>query len=100
MALSVVYHSETVQFESFASHVIESETPLPSQAVAVNVTVPAFLNATFPVYLSTTPISSLDDDHLIDLFVASDETAAESCKATPTVYLVELPVTLISETFF
>ncbi len=50
MVVVVVYHSIAVQSGIVGLHSTEAYTLLPSQAVAVIVTLPSAKNVTFPVY--------------------------------------------------
>ena len=97
-ALSVVYHSQTFQFASVGLHSIDLVTPEPSHAVAVNTTLPAFLNVTRPVYVSISATSVSDEDQTTDLFVASLFNTADNVTATPTVSTFELLVISRDET--
>ena len=96
--LSVVYHSETVQFASAGLHTIDSVIPEPSHAVAVNSTVPAALNVTRPLYGSISATDVSDEVQTTVLLVASLFTTADNVTATPTVSTFELLLISIEET--
>ena len=85
MLVSVVNHSHAVHLGSIGWHVTEPVFPLPSHAVAVNETVPSFLNVTIPVYVSISATSVSEDDHFTHLLVALPEVivALRVCE-TPT----------------
>ena len=67
----------------------------------MNETSPAFLKVTTPVYSLIVAIDSSDEDHLTDLFVASEaEIFAVSTSGTPTTSWFVLLVTSIDSAFF
>ena len=96
--LSVVYHSDTVQLASVGLHSTVAVTSEPSHADAVNTTLPAALNVTFPLYGSIVATVSSDEDQTTVLLVASLFTVADNVTATPTVSTFELLEILISDT--
>ncbi len=86
MVVSVVYHSIAVQVGFIGLHSTDADLPLPSQAVAVIVTLPSSKNVTLPVYGSTLAIDSSDEDHKTDVFITpfGPSSALRVCE-TPTI---------------
>ena len=86
ISLSDVYHSIWVHVGDVGLHVTVFSTPLPSHAVTVNVTSPAAINLTLPVYSSIVATSVFEEDHLTEPFVTPlGVTAALNVTGTPTI---------------